>query len=216
MSDCCSNKSCQLEAMRQRQAAMLKAVLAINAAMFVVELLSGLAAGSVSLVSDSLDMLGDALVYAFSLYAVARSARTKALSALFKGVVMAAFALLALGQLIHKLAVPQVPAFGVIGGVGLLALVANGVCFAMLWRHRADDINMSSVWLCSRNDLIANLGVIAAAAGVWLTGTRWPDLVVGAAIAVLFAKSAVTVLAGARRELHRVPARGEVREPQGF
>lgn len=206
MSDCCSNKSCQLEAMRQRQAGMLKAVLVVNAAMFVVELASGLAAGSVSLVSDSLDMLGDALVYAFSLYAVARGTRTKALSALFKGGVMAAFALLALGQLIHRLVVPQVPAFGVIGGIGVLALMANGACFAMLWRHRADDINMSSVWLCSRNDLIANLGVIAAAAGVWLTGARWPDLLVGAAISALFAKSAVTVLAGARRELRRVPA----------
>lgn len=206
MSDCCSNKSCELEALRHRQAAMLKVVLGINAAMFVVELLAGLAASSSSLVSDSLDMLGDALVYAFSLYAVAQSTRIKAQSALFKGAVMAAFALLALGQVIHKLAVPQVPAFEVIGGVGLLALAANGVCFAMLWRHRADDINMSSVWLCSRNDIIANLGVIAAAAGVWFTGTRWPDIVVGIAIAALFAKSAVTVLAGARHELRRAPA----------
>ncbi|MGP1665407.1 MAG: cation transporter, partial [Rhodanobacter sp.] len=172
--------------------------------MFVVELLAGLASGSASLVSDSLDMLGDALVYAFSLYAVAQSARIKAQSALLKGVVMAAFALLAFGQVIYKLAVPQVPAFEVIGGIGLLALAANGVCFAMLWRHRSDDINMSSVWLCSRNDLIANAGVIAAAAAVWLTATRWPDLIVGLAIAVLFAKSAVTVLTGALRELRQL------------
>lgn len=150
-------------------------------------------------------MLDDALVYVFSLYAVARSARTKAQAALFKGILMAAFALLALGQVIHKLAVPQVPASGVIGGIGLLALAANGACFATLWRHRADDINMSSVWLCSRNDLIANLGVIAAAAGVWATGTRWPDIVVGAALAALFAKPALTVLAGALRELRRSP-----------
>ena len=180
---------------------MLKVVLAINAVMFVVELLAGLASGSASLVSDSLDMLGDALVYAFSLYAVAQSAWTKARSALLKGVVMAAFAVLAFGQVIYKIAVPQVPAFEVIGGIGLLALAANGVCFAMLWRHRADDINMSSVWLCSRNDLIANVGVIVAAAAVWLTATRWPDLIVGLAIAVLFAKSAFTVLAGSLREL---------------
>lgn len=206
MSDCCSNKSCELEVLRYRQAAMLKVVLGINAVMFVVELLAGLASGSASLVSDSLDMLGDALVYAFSLYAVAQSARIKAQSALLKGVVMAAFALLAFGQVLYKIAVPQVPAFEVIGGVGLLALAANGVCFAMLWRHRADDINMSSVWLCSRNDLIANVGVIAAAAAVWLTATPWPDLIVGLAIAVLFAKSAVTVLTSALRELRQLSA----------
>jgi Co/Zn/Cd efflux system component len=83
----------------------------------------------------------------------------------------------------------------------LLALVANGVCFALLWRHRADDINMSSVWLCSRNDLIANSAVILAAVGVWLTHTAWPDIVVGLAIAALFAKSAFTVLAGSAYEL---------------
>lgn len=206
MSDCCSNKSCELEALRVKQASMLKVVLGVNAVMFVVELLAGLASGSASLVSDSLDMLGDAMVYAFSIYAVAQSARIKAQSALLKGVVMAAFAALALAQVIYKLAVPQVPSFEVIGGVGLLALAANGICFAMLWRHRSDDINMSSVWLCSRNDLIANVGVIGAAAAVWFTGTRWPDIIVGVAIAALFAKSAVTVLTGAVRELRRLPA----------
>ena len=206
MSDCCSNKSCELEALRVKQASMLKVVLGVNAVMFVVELLAGLTSGSASLVSDSLDMLGDAMVYAFSIYAVAQSARIKAQSALLKGVVMAAFAALALAQVIYKLAVPQVPSFEVIGGVGLLALAANGICFAMLWRHRSDDINMSSVWLCSRNDLIANVGVIGAAAAVWFTGTRWPDIIVGVAIAALFAKSAVTVLTGAVRELRRLPA----------
>jgi cation diffusion facilitator family transporter len=201
MNDCCTNKSCELEALRQRQGSTLKVVLIINAAMFVVEFLAGLSAGSVSLVSDSLDMLGDALVYAFSLYAVALGQRTKALSALFKGVIMAAFALVAFGQAIYRLIAPHVPAFEAIGGIGLLALVANGVCFALLWRHRADDINMSSVWLCSRNDLIANSAVILAAVGVWLTHTAWPDIVVGLAIAALFAKSAFTVLAGSAYEL---------------
>lgn len=207
MSDCCSGKACEIEALRHRQASVLKLVLGINAAMFLVEFFAGLAAGSVSLVSDSLDMLGDALVYAFSLYAVARSARTKAYSALFKGGIMAVFALAALGQVIHKLAVPRVPSFEVIGVVGFAALAANGICFALLSRHRADDVNMSSVWLCSRNDLIANSAVIAAAAGVWLTGSAWPDIIVGVGIAVLFARSAVTVLAGSVRELRRTQAR---------
>jgi Co/Zn/Cd efflux system component len=201
MSDCCTNKTCELEALRHRQAAILKLVLIINAAMFVVEFLAGLSAGSVALVSDSLDMLGDSLVYAFSLYAVAESQRAKALSALFKGCVMGAFALVAFGQAIYKLIVPHVPAFEAIGGIGLLALAANGVCFALLWRHRGDDINMSSVWLCSRNDLVANSAVILAAVGVWLTHTAWPDIVVGVAIGALFAKSALTVLAGSTQAL---------------
>ncbi len=148
MSNCCSDKACELEDLRQRQSSMLKVVLAINAIMFLVEFIAGLTSGSVSLLSDSLDMLGDSLVYAFSLYAVAQSHRTKALSALFKGGIMAAFALVALGQVMYKLAVPDVPAFETIGVVGLVALVANSVCFALLWRHRSDDINMSSVWLC--------------------------------------------------------------------
>jgi cation diffusion facilitator family transporter len=206
MSNCCSEKACELEALRRRQAATLKVVLGINAAMFVVEFWAGLVSGSVSLLADSLDMLGDALVYGFSLYAVAESQRTKALSALVKGIIMAAFGLFAVGQVIYKLAVPYVPAFEAIGAVGLLALAANGFCFALLWRHRADDINMSSVWLCSRNDIIANVSVIAAAAGVWLTGTAWPDLVVGVAIAALFLKSAFTVLSRSSRELRRAQA----------
>ena len=185
---------------------MLKVVLGINAAMFMVEFWAGLISGSVSLLADSLDMLGDAMVYGFSLYAVAESQRTKALSALFKGIIMAAFGLFALGQVIYKLSVPHVPAFEAIGVVGLIALTANGFCFMLLWRHRADDINMSSVWLCSRNDIIANVSVIAAAVGVWLSGASWPDLVVGVAIAGLFLKSAFTVLSGSVRELRRAQA----------
>lgn len=201
MTDCCSDKAGELDALRRRQASTLKIVLGINAVMFVVEFCAGVVSGSVSLLADSLDMLGDALVYGFSLYAVAESQRTKALSALFKGIIMAGFGLFVLGQVVYQLVVPDVPVFAAIGVVGLVALAANGVCFALLWRHRGDDINMSSVWLCSRNDIIANVSVIAAAVGVWLTGSGWPDLVVGVAIAMLFLKSAFTVLSASTREL---------------
>ncbi|MEQ1527540.1 MAG: cation transporter [Gallionella sp.] len=88
-----------------------------------------------------------------------------------------------------------------IGAIGLLALAANGTCFFLLWRHRADDINMSSVWLCSRNDIIANISVLLAAAGVWLTHSGWPDILVGLALATLFLRSALHVLREATREL---------------
>lgn len=206
MSDCCSDKACELEVLKLRQASTLKVVLGINVVMFAVEFLAGLLSGSVSLVADSLDMLGDALVYGFSIFAVTRGQRTKAFSAVLKGIIMAAFGLAVLGQVAYKIAVPYVPAFDVIGVVGFAALAANGVCLLLLWRHRADDINMSSVWLCSRNDIIANGSVICAAVAVWVTDSAWPDLVVGAAIAALFLKSAVTVLVGSVRELRQAQA----------
>ncbi|GJL59736.1 MAG: hypothetical protein NPIRA03_25930 [Nitrospirales bacterium] len=201
MSDCCNDKACEIEALRDRQSSILKIVLAINAVMFLVELTAGLLAGSVSLIADSLDMLGDALVYGFSIYVVARGARMKAKAALLKGGIMAAFGLFVFGQAMYKMILPHVPVFETIGIIGVLALVANSLCLVLLWRHRADDINMSSVWLCSRNDIIANISVLCAAAGVWLTGSGWPDIVVGLALAVLFLRSALFVLRGAMREL---------------
>lgn len=206
MANCCNDKACEIEALRQRQSATLKMVLAINAVMFVVEITAGLLARSVSLIADSLDMLGDAMVYGFSLYVVARSARMKAVAALIKGGIMAAFGLFVLGQALYKLAVPQVPVFGTMGAIGLLALAANSLCLALLWRHRADDINMQSVWLCSRNDILANVSVLLAALGVWLTGSGWPDMAIGLALAALFLKSALFVLRGALKEFRANPA----------
>lgn len=204
MSDCCNDKACEIETLRNRQSSTLKIVLGINVVMFIVELTAGLMGGSVSLLADSLDMLGDALVYGFSIYVVARSARMKANAALFKGGIMAAFGFFVLGQAIYKIVFPQVPVFETIGAIGLLALVTNSICFALLWRHRVDDINMSSVWLCSRNDIIANVSVLFAAIGVWFTHSGWPDIVVGLAIAALFLRSALSVLRAAITERRRI------------
>ena len=201
MADCCSGKACEIEALRGRQSSTLKIVLAINAVMFVVELTAGLIGHSVSLVADSLDMLGDALVYGFSLYVVARGAAMKARAALFKGIIMAGFGLFVLGQAVYRIVFPQLPVFEAIGAIGLLALATNSVCLYLLWRHRADDINMSSIWLCSRNDIIANVSVLFAAAGVWLTHSGWPDIVVGLALAALFLRSALHVLRESIKEL---------------
>jgi len=206
MADCCNDKACEIEALRNRQSSTLKIVLSINAVMFIVELTAGLLGGSVSLLADSLDMLGDALVYGFSIYVVARGARMKANAALFKGGIMATFGLFVLGQAIYKIIFPQVPVFETIGVIGLLALVANSICFALLWRHRVDDINMSSVWLCSRNDIIANVSVLFAALGVWGTHSGWPDILVGLALAVLFLRSAVYVIREATTELRAINA----------
>ncbi|MBA3965243.1 MAG: cation transporter [Nitrospirales bacterium] len=206
MADCCNDKACEIEALQERQSSILKIVLAINAVMFFIELTAGLLAGSVSLIADSLDMLGDALVYGFSIYVVARGARMKAKAALLKGGIMAAFGLFVFGQAVYKMVFPLVPVFEAIGGFGLLALAANSLCLLLLWRHRADDINMSSVWLCSRNDIIANVSVLCAAVGVWLTSSGWPDILVGFGLAGLFLRSALFVLRGAYSELRATKA----------
>ncbi len=150
--DCCDDAACEVEKLRTRQISTLRIVFGINAVMFVAELATGVLAGSVSLVSDSLDMLGDALAYGLSLYVVRRSAHWKARSAMFKGGIMAAFGLAALGQAAYKAWVPHPPGFEAMGLMGTAALVANTTCLGLLWRHRSDDINMQSVWICSRND----------------------------------------------------------------
>ena len=202
MADCCEDKSCALEALRNKQSGTLKIVLAINAVMFFVEVGSGIYARSSALLSDSLDNLGDALTYALSLYAVKRDARAKARVALFKGCLILAAAVAVLGQLAYRIAVPAYPIFEAMGAVSVLALLANGTCLALLSKHRHEDINMSSVWECSRNDIASNLAVFAAAGGVWLLDSRWPDVLVGLALAVLFMRSAVRVLRSAMRELN--------------
>jgi cation diffusion facilitator family transporter len=203
MADCCEDKACALDALRERQSATLKIVLAINAVMFVIELLAGMIAGSTALLSDSLDNLGDALTYGLSLYAVSRGLRSKAKVALFKGLLILTAGLFVLCQVAYRIAVPVIPTYETMGLVSLLALLANGTCLGMLWKHREEDINMSSVWECSRNDIASNIAVLMAAAGVWMTHSGWPDILIGALLALLFLKSAVKVLNGAIVELKK-------------
>jgi cation diffusion facilitator family transporter len=207
MADCCEDKACALDALRERQSATLKIVLVINAVMFVIELLAGMMAGSTALLSDSLDNLGDALTYGLSLYAVSRGLRSKAKVALFKGLLILAAGLFVLSQVAYRIAVPVIPTYETMGLVSLLALSANGTCLAMLWKHREEDINMSSVWECSRNDIASNVAVLLATVGVWLTHSGWPDILIGALLALMFLKSAVKVLKGAIVELRKSAAK---------
>lgn len=201
MDACCTDKACALEQLRECQTATLRVVLLLNAVMFVVEFVFGLLAGSMALLADSLDMLGDALVYGVSLYVVARGPLWKARAAAAKAVLMGLFGAFVFGQLVYKLVYPQVPTFEAMGAVGALALLANTVCFALLWRHRAEDINMRSVWVCSRNDLVANLSVLLAAWAVWMMASPWPDIAAGALIGAVFLRSAFLVAREARHEL---------------
>ena len=210
MDDCCEAKAGELDAIRSRHSRVLWAVLVINAIMFLVEFGAGLVSGSSALLADSLDMLGDSLVYGFSLFVVGRSLSWSARAALLKGMVMALFGVAVLFELAYKLGTatpPEVPTMAV---VGTIALAANTLCFSLLWRHRADDINLRSTWLCSRNDLIANAAVLAAAALIAWSGSRWPDIIVGLGIAILFLRTAVAVLRESFAELER--ARKDVPE----
>ena len=194
MDSCCEAKSTELSVLRGKHKTVLIMLLMINAALFVVEAAAGLLANSTALLADSLDMLGDSLVYGFSLYVLWRSAAWKAKAALLKGTIMAVFGAGVLLEVFYKIISGIIPSAETMGIIGALVLLGNGICFLMLYRHRADDLNMRSTWLCSRNDIIANLSVLVAAAGVKVFTASWPDILVGAAIAALFLRSAFTVL----------------------
>ena len=200
MSGCCGG--CELDARRDRQRVTLRTVLAINAAMFLVIAGAALYAGSSALLSDSLDNLGDAITYALSLWAVALGTQAKARVALVKGLLILIAALMVAAQIGYKLLHPAAPVFEAMGIFSLLGLAANGVCLYLLWRHRFEDVNMSSVWECSRNDIVSNLAVLAAAALVWVTNSGWPDLVIASLLVLFLLRSSVRVITNARAELH--------------
>ena len=131
-------------------------------------------------------------------------ARVKAKVALFKGLLIFLAALVVAGQIVYKLIYPSVPIFEAMGAFSLLGLAANGLCLFLLWRHRNEDINMSSVWECSRNDIASNLAVFVAAAGVWAAGSGWPDLLVACCLLLIFMRSAYRVIDSARQELKAI------------
>jgi Co/Zn/Cd efflux system component len=199
MTHCCPPSDDLLKTAQRRRVLWL--VLAINATMFLVELGVGLFAGSVALQADSLDMLGDTLVYGFSLAVVGRSLLWRARAAQLKGVVMLLFGLAVLGQVALKVLRGVPPDPTIVSATGALALAANAACLGLLFRHRADDINMHSTWVCSRNDILANAGVILSGAGVAVFASIWPDVVVSLAIVALFLRSARNVLAAAELEI---------------
>ncbi|MBU1605761.1 MAG: cation transporter [Alphaproteobacteria bacterium] len=201
--DCCSAKSATLETLARQadQRRVLVIVLAINSVMFVLEFGAGVIAGSAALMADASDMLGDALVYAVSLYALARSDRWKAGAAMLKGVVILALGIGISVNVVLKIRSGVPPSSTLMLGFGALALVANLVCFRLLTRFRHQDVNMASTWECSRNDLINNTGVILAAGLVWWLASPWPDIVIGSLMALVFLRSAFRVMAEAAPQL---------------
>ena len=200
---CCSAKSADLErlALHADQRRVLVAVLVINALMFVAEFGAGVIAGSAALMADAADMLGDALVYAVSLYALGRSDRWKAGAAMFKGVFILALGVGVLLNVVVKIQSGVPPSSTLMLAFGGLALAANLVCLRLLWRFRALDVNMASTFECSRNDVISNVGVLLAALLVAWLASPWPDIVIGSAMAVLFLRSSLRVMIAAAPQL---------------
>ena len=190
---------CEVREVPRAQRRVLYLVLWINVAMFLVESVAGVMAHSTALLADSVDMLGDATVYGFSLYVIGRGVAWQARAAMVKGVIMAAFGVGVVAQVVVKVAQGLTPTVEVMSGVGVLALAANLLCLVFLSRRRGDDINMRSAWICSRNDVIGSVGVLVAAGAVALTGSPWPDIAVGLAVAGVFGRSAAQVIREASR-----------------
>lgn len=177
-------------------------VLILNASMFVAEFSAGLVAGSSALLADSLDMLADALVYALGLFALGRAAHWRARAALTSGVFQLALGVGIAIEAVAKLFVNGTPDTGAMTLFGILALIVNTLCFLLLARYREGDINLRATWICSRNDMIGNVGVLVAAGLVTWLGATWPDIVIGLLIALVIIRSALRIGLEARSELH--------------
>ncbi|MFG1495925.1 cation transporter [Saccharospirillum sp. HFRX-1] len=199
MSDCCG-QNLGFDGQSKAYRRVLWVIIAINALMFGVEMLAGALAGSQALQADALDFLGDSLTYGLSLVVIGRSLRSRTRVAMIKGVSLALMGIWVLGYTLYQVTVLGVPHATTMGFIGVLALAANLISVALLMRYRDGDANVRSVWLCSRNDAIGNLAVIAAAIAVGFTHSAWPDLLVAALMATLFLRSALQILRQAWQE----------------
>lgn len=206
MGHSCCETSCATDQLRNaKYRRVLWIVLVINAAMFFAEVAAGLMAKSVSLQADALDFLGDAAAYGISLAVVGMGLRYRAMAAMLKGSAMGIFGLWVLGTTVHQFMTGTLPRAETMGVVGVVALLANATCFALLWAYRNGDANMQSVWICSRNDALGNVAVLLAAASVFGTQQGWPDALVAAIMAALALQGAWVTIRAARAELRSVP-----------
>ncbi|UUX50987.1 cation transporter [Nisaea acidiphila] len=196
MSGCCGCGSDDVvfEGMSKAYRRALWAVILINGAMFFIEMAAGFGAGSMALKADALDFLADTATYALSFYVIGKAARVRASAALLKGISLALMGFWVFGSTAYQVLVIGVPEASIMSTVGVLAFVANMASVGLLYRFRDGDANVRSVWLCSRNDAIGNIAVVIAAAGVWQTGTGWPDLIVAAIMAGLFCWSSFQIV----------------------
>ncbi|MET1413211.1 cation transporter [Roseibium sp. HPY-6] len=203
MGACCAKSQQPFDGMSRDYRRRLWLVIAMNAAMFIVEMAAGQAAGSKALQADALDFFGDAVTYGISLAVIGASLRTRALAALAKGGSLLLMGIWVAVSTLYQVFVLGVPQAGVMGSIGFLALVVNLASVLLLVRYKDGDANVRSVWLCSRNDAIGNVAVMIAALGVWGSATAWPDLIVAGLMATLFVSSSVQILNQGIREFRQ-------------
>ncbi len=206
MADDCCSKPLRTEALEAGQRRVLVWVLLINAATFVMMVTGSVLSGSSSLLSGTLDNLGDTLTYALSLAVVGASPAARARVALFKGLLISAAAIAVAAHIIWRLQHPDAPVVGTMGTFAVLNLAANSVCLLLLSGHRHDDVNMASVWECSRNDVAEGFAVIGATLGVWIFDSGWPDVIVAILLLAVFSRSAARVLRRGWQELQATSA----------
>lgn len=215
MAGCCHDECCGAAGVPGNSPAWRRALwiaLCINATMFGIEIAAGIAAGSTSLQADSLDFLGDAANYAISLGVAGLALQWRSRAAMVKGITLFALGLWVAASTVLQVMHGTLPQAEVMGVVGLMALVANGGVALMLYRYREGDANMRSVWICSRNDAIGNVAVLLAAAGVFGSGSGWPDIAVASAMALLALSGGWQIMRHAMREL-RLAARPALARP---
>ncbi len=173
---------------------MLWIVLALNATMFFVEVYAGVTAHSSAILADSLDMFGDALVYGLSIWSLTKTTLWKGRVSQVKGAIMALLALIVISESLWKIVAPVAIEGSIMLWIGVLALAVNTTCFMMLNRHKKGGVNLRSAWICSRNDLLANAGVIVGGLLVMATASKWPDIIIALAIGGYILKSSLEVI----------------------
>lgn len=206
MAGCDCNSNDQFDGLSDRYKRVLWIVIAINLLMFLVEFAASVISGSMALRADALDFLGDSFTYTITLLAIGHSLRWRASAALFKGLTLLALGIWVLGSTLYRVYILGVPNEFIMGSVALVAFCANLISALLLLKYRNGDSNVRSVWLCSRNDAINNLGVMLAAGAVFLTQSHWPDLIVAIVMASLFIHSAFLIIRQALAELESVRA----------
>lgn len=205
MAGCCGHGA-RFDGVSEDYKRRLWLVIAINAVMFIVEIVAGHLAKSQALQADALDFLGDSLTYGISLAVIGASLRVRAKAALVKGISLLVMGIWVFGSTLYRVFYVGVPEAEIMGLIGFLALAANLASVLILVRYKDGDANVRSVWLCSRNDAIGNVAVMIAALGVWGTTTGWPDLIVAGIMAGLFLSSAVQIIRQALAEQREAAA----------
>ena len=208
MADSCCEKPVDMAALRGRERRILVVVLAINVATFLMMVVAARISGSSSLLSGALDNFGDAVTYILSLSVIGAGSAAKARVALLKGLLIFGAAVAVAVQIGWRIANPETPLFEAMGVAALVNLAANLLCLWLLTPYRTGDVNMSSAWECSRNDVWEGFAVVGAALAVWAFGAGWPDLVIAIGLLALFLRSSIRVLLRAWRELKLAPQTG--------